>query len=141
MNLLSATVTQPPRQVSTKFGDRVVIDCIAQNREVTIWRRGGDDYALSLKVGQKVSITEDSKGKYNLVDNIEPYSQENPKNPDIGQNGRSDEIKDYISRLGKLYAYCYKTAVNEMGPYMTESEDLRTISTTFFIQAVKHFDL
>jgi hypothetical protein len=141
MQLLSAEITKKPRQVTTKFGDRVVVDAIANHKEVTIWRRGGDDYALSLKVGQKVSITEDSKGKFNLVDNIEPYPQETPKTPDIGQNGRSDEIKDYIQRLGKLYAYCYKTATNEMGSLITDEDELRAIATSLFIATTKHFDL
>jgi hypothetical protein len=139
--LLQATVTQPPRQVNTKYGARTVVDAIANHKEIVIWRRGGDDYALSLKVGQKVSITEDSKGKFNLVDNIEPLPQETPtKTADIGQN-RSDEIRDYTERLAKLYSHCYRQASHQMGEYMSETEDLRAIATTLFIQTVKKFDL
>ena len=142
MNLLTATVTQPPRQVSTKYGARTVVDAIADHKEITIWRRGGDDYALSLKVGQKVSITEDSKGKFNLVDNVEPYPQETPIKPDnISQNGRSDEIRLYTEKLAKLYSHCYRQASHQMGEYFSESEDLRAIATTLFIQTVKKFDL
>lgn len=141
MQLLTAEVTKSPRSVNTKYGDRVVIDAIANHKEITIWRRGSDQYALSLKVGQKISITEDSKGKYSLIEGIEPYPTENPTKPDnIGQN-RSDEIKDYISRLGKLYSYCYKTSANEMGGYFSETEDLRAIATTLFLATVKKFDL
>ena len=73
-----------------------------------------------------MTVTEDSKGKYNLVDNLEPIPQETAKTTkNIGQNGGSDEIRDYTERLAKLYRHCYRQATHQMGEYLSESEDLR----------------
>ena len=142
MQLLAAEVTKKARTVETKYGTRTVFDCVCDHREVTIWRKGNDPYALSLTPNQKVTLSRDSAGKYNLVEGIEPLPPETPTNPaDIGQNGRSDEIRLYTEKLAKLYAHCYRQASKEMGGFIADEEGLRAIASCLFIQTTKHFNL
>lgn len=43
MKLVQATVLKHPREVTTKYGQRSVLDCLTRDGEqLTVWRRGGD---------------------------------------------------------------------------------------------------
>jgi hypothetical protein len=150
MILLQATVKATPRHVTTRYGDRVVIDAIAQGREITIWRGFPDSYSANLRPGTAIAVTQDSKGKYSLVeesDRAQSHKQEleqvyqAPSVEPVTENRRSAEIADYVGRLSKLYSHCYRSAATEMAGYELEPEDTRAIATTLFLQTVKKFDL
>ena len=57
------------------------------------------------------------------------------------QPSRSVEIADYVSRLGKLYNHCLTTAANMPTSIELEAPQIKDVATTFFIQAVKHFNI
>ena len=46
-----------------------------------------------------------------------------------------------IDRLGKLYSHCLTTAGNMPTEIELETPQIKDVATTFFIQAVRHFDL
>jgi hypothetical protein len=143
MKLLEARVNGKPRQVSTKFGEKAVMDIVTTDgQEITIWRPAGDMEVMGRMNGERVSITIDSKGKASLVEHASTQpqaAQSSNTNPE--QPRRSAEIADYIQRLGKLYGHCLDTAARMPKTVELETPQVKDVATTFFLQAVKHFDL
>jgi len=109
-------------------------------------------------------MTITSKGKFSLVENESLTNLENPlpvspvpvksvhsynhkieenseKTSDSDQSllnpSQKREIASYVSEMAKLYGFCL-TQSESLG---LEGEDRRTVATTLFIQASKHFNL
>jgi hypothetical protein len=163
MKLIEARVNGNPRQVSTKFGEKSVMDVVtADGQEISIWRPAGDREVMGRVNGERVSIAIDSKGKASLVEHASncpavglastqpavtlPFEAEMKLKQQMGfqtepQPSRSVEIADYVNRLGKLYSYCMTTAANMPTSIELETPQIKDVATTFFIQAVKHFNL
>jgi hypothetical protein len=147
MKLLDARVNGMPRQVTTKYGAKSVLDVATSEGDYTIWRPAGDMEVMGRRNGERVSIAIDSKGKASLVE----HASTKPQQAQMGftvdgavetpQTTRSAEIADYIQRLGKLYAHCLTTAENIPTSLELESTAVKDIATTMFIQTVRHFDL
>ena len=71
MKLIEAMATDRARRVNTKYGERTVIDAVRRDtgEEVTVWRGGDDDYSQKHVIkNARLTLTLDSKGKYNLVE-------------------------------------------------------------------------
>jgi hypothetical protein len=149
MKLLEARVNGNPRQVSTKFGEKSVMDVLTtENEEITIWRPAGDMEVMGRMNGERVSIAIDSKGKASLVEHAstKPQAAQNSNvapgsNATLEQPSRSAEIADYIQRLGKLYSHCLDTAARMPKTVDLDTPQVKDVATSFFIQAVKHFNL
>jgi hypothetical protein len=149
MKLLEARVNGNPRQVSTKYGDKSVLDVVTSEGDYTIWRPAGDMEVMGRMNGERVSITLDSKGKASLVEHAstKPQQADSERSPAMGFNvpteqpSRAAEIVDYIQRLGKLYSCCLTTAANMPTSLELESTAVKDIATTMFIQTVRHFSL
>jgi hypothetical protein len=143
MKLIEARVNGNPRQVNTKYGEKAVMDVvIADGTEIAIWRPAGDMEVMGRMNGERVSIAIDSKGKASLVEHASTKPQAaQSSNVATEQPSRSAEIADYIQRLGKLYAHCLDTAARMPKTVELETPQIKDVATTFFIQAVRHFDL
>ena len=162
MKLIDARVNGMPRQVSTKYGEKAVLDVATSEGQFTIWRPAGDAELMGRRNGERVTITLDSKGKASLVDTASncpavglastqpsvtlPFEAEMKLKQQMGftaesQPSRSAEIADYIERLGKLYTHCLTTAANIPTSIELPATAVKDVATTFFIQAVRHFDL
>ena len=148
MKLIEARVNGKPRQVSTKFGEKSVMDVVTTDgQEIAIWRPAGDMEVMGRANGERVSITIDSKGKASLVEHASTKPQQAQKQAQISssvppeQPSRSAEIADYIERLGKLYAHCLDAAARMPKTVDLNAPQIKDVATTFFIQAVRHFDL
>ena len=162
MKLLDARVNGMPRNVTTKYGDKSVLDVATSEGNYTIWRPAGDCSVMGRRNGERVTITLDSKGKASLVDHASncpavglattepattlPFEAEMKLKQQMGfttdpQPSRSVEIADYIDRLGKLYNHCLTTAATMPTSIELEAPQIKDVATTFFIQAVKHFSL
>ena len=146
MQLIQARLHGSPRTVETKYGSKVVADAIdGQGTKHTIWRNPGE--LKHLTNGSVVSLTVDSKSKVSLVDVETPVKQQMGFTALVktttadSQPSRSIEIADYIERLGKLYSHCLTTAANMPTIVELEAPQVKDVATTFFIQAVRHFDL
>jgi hypothetical protein len=147
MKLIEARVNGNPRQVSTKYGEKAVMDVVTvEGQEIAIWRPAGDMEIMGRMNGERVSITLDSKGKASLVEHASTKPQEAQQAP-MGFNvppeqpSRAAEIVDYIQRLGKLYGCCLTTATNMPTSLELESTAVKDIATTMFLQTVRHFSL
>ena len=161
MKLLDARVNGMPRQVTTKYGEKSVLDVATSEGNYTIWRPAGDSEVMGRRNGERVTITLDSKGKASLVDHASncqsfglaptpevklPFEAEMKLKQQMGfttdqQPSRSVEIADYIERLGKLYTHCLTTAASMPTSMELEAPEIKDVATTFFIQTVRHFNL
>jgi hypothetical protein len=120
MKLLDARVNGMPRQVSTKYGEKAVLDVATSEGNFTVWRPAGDMEVMGRRNGERVSIAIDSKGKASLVEHCSTAPQQAQINSERSrtmgfttesapETTRSAEIADYINRLGKLYSHCRAT--------------------------------
>jgi hypothetical protein len=161
MQLIQALATDRARRVNTKYGERTVIDAIRRDNgeKVTVWRGGDDDYSQKHVIkNARLTLTLDSKGKYNLVEdpNLVNLGQPLPESPVpvkpvynhvIEKTSESDqsllnpsqkrEIAQYIQDMAKLYGFCL-TQADSLG---VEGEDRRAIATTLYLSAQKKFAL
>lgn len=144
MQLLTATLTKPARQVVTKYGIRTVADCIDQNGNTqTIWRPENDPALTGLAVNSRLTLTVDSKGKINLVDNPSPAPIA-PKNDDKptyqGMNNETKkQVASYVTEMANLFNFCLKQV--DQTVENISSEDRRAIATTMFISCQKKYSL
>jgi hypothetical protein len=162
MKLIDARVYGMPRTVTTKYGEKSVLDVATSEGNYSIWRPAGDSEVMGRRNGERVTITLDSKGKASLVEHCSnspavglattqpavtlPFEAEMKLKQQMGfttdpQPSRSAEIADYIGRLGKLYSHCLDTAANMPTSIDLEAPQIKDVATTFFIQTVRHFDL
>jgi hypothetical protein len=142
MQLIQAKISGQPRTVSTKHGDRSVVDARAANGEnLTIWRPANDPAVMRLANGERVQLAIDAKGKISLVETAFDRAEANrPEIPTTIPNrpmgfqpqteSRSQEISDYISKLGKLYGHCLTTA-----------QGSEPVALAIFQQSIEHFAL
>ena len=145
MKLLDARVNGMPRQVTTKYGDKSVLDVVTSEGNFTVWRPAGDREVMGRMNGERVAIALDSKGKASLVE----HASTKPQLAQMGfsapvetpETTRSAEIADYIQRLGKLYNHCLNTASSMPTSIELEAPQIKDVATTMFIQTVKHFNL
>ena len=163
MKLISAIALDRPREVTTKYGQRLVIDC--RNRDTgetfPIWRGVDDDYSRRYVIkNSPLTVGIDSKGKYSLIEDPaltnlgQPLPDEVPVKPvhnydhKITQNSEKHneselspnqkrEIAQYIQDMAKLYGFC----LNQAETLGVDGEDRRAIATTLFISAQKKFAL
>jgi hypothetical protein len=148
MKLLDARVNGNPRQVTTKYGEKCVLDVWTADGEFTIWRPAGDSEVMGRMNGERVSIAIDSKGKASLVEHCSTAPQQAARSQQMGftaeaapETTRSAEIADYIQRLGKLYGHCLSTAANMPTAIELEAPQVKDVANTIFLQTVRHFDL
>jgi hypothetical protein len=151
MKLIEAKVAGQPRIVSTRRGDRSVMDCrTADGQSLTVWRPAGDVELMARANGERVTLAQDSKGKISLVETARSradreWQQSHNLSHDLGltdhRSERTAEIADYIERLGKLYNYCYGVASRQFAHSEMDTPQIKDVSTTLFIQTVRHFDL
>jgi hypothetical protein len=147
MKLIEAKVKGQPRTVTTKHGERSVMDCItADGESITVWRPAGDVEVMARANGERVTLSRDSKGKISLVETARSRAEKQWQQPEGGvrlghRSERTADIADYIERLGKLYSYCYRAASGALANSELDKSEIRDVSTTLFMQTVRHFDL
>ena len=161
MKLIEAICTDNPREVTTKYGQRLVIDAIdrATGEKITLWRPANDDYSRQYIIkNSPITVGIDSTGKYSLIENPEmetlghaiqitkpinrrpiPESSKKPSDCEhffLSPNEKK-EIAAYIATMKDLYGYCLQQADS----LHVEGEDRRAIATTLYLSAQKKFGL
>jgi len=142
MKLTTAIISSNPREVTTKFGQRTVIDAVRTdtNETIAIWRPPNDRYVQKLGKDDRVSIAIDEKGKLTLVEEESPASPE--PSPSSTANlplslSEKKQIASYIQEMAKLYGFCLQQADS----LVAINEDKQGIATTLFFSAQKKFNL
>lgn len=142
MKLTTAIISSNPREVTTKFGQRTVIDAIRTdtNETIAIWRPPNDRYVQKLGKNDRVSIAIDEKGKLTLVEEESPASSEPSPSPTANlplSLSEKKQIASYIQEMAKLYGFCLQQA-DSLGAI---DKDRQAIATTLFFSAQKKFNL
>lgn len=144
MKLLTATLSENPKAITTKYGEKCVADAITETGEtVAIWRPANDAILMNLRQGDRVSLTRDSKGKISLIDN----PSTNQPTPEVAHSpqtgGMTPETKkaiaSYVGEMGDLYRYCYETAGEKLATAPNEAK--QAMASSLFIAAQKKFNL
>jgi hypothetical protein len=164
MKLVQAIALDRPREVTTKYGQRLVIDCMARDtgEKITLWRPSDDDYSKKFIVrDMPITVAIDAKGKFSLVENpdhlklgqplpaepvpVKPVHTYNHKIDNSSESDQSSlspnqkrEIANYVQEMAKLYKYCLDQVESTIG---VEGEDRRAIATTLYLSAQKKFAL
>jgi hypothetical protein len=160
MMLINAVAQDRPRRVTTKYGERVVIDAIRRDNgeKVTIWRGGDDEYSQRHIIpNSPITLTLDSKGKYNLVENPsitglgqptpipqQPIRDQPYPTPKKGTDttlspNKKREIATYIGDMADLFNFCLKTVDQRVENI--DADDRRAIATTLYLSATKQFGI
>lgn len=155
MKLIQAIALDNPREVSTRFGPRLVVDC--RNRDTgetfPIWRGADDSYTRKYVIkNSPLTIGIDSKGKHCLIENealtnlgkplptepipVKPVYTPPQSDPNFSPEKKA-EMAEYVANLASLYQHCQDKAED----IALTPDDCRAIGTTLFIQTVKHFNL
>ncbi|WP_036486895.1 hypothetical protein [Myxosarcina sp. GI1] len=138
MKLIEATVTKAPKQISTKYGDRIVLNCLTYTgEEVAVWGNPGDCNLTNRYPNEPVNLAVNEKGKYSVVEQVTT----NATPPPAKSDSKAEEIKDYSQRLAKLYSHCFRTVSSEMSNTDLPLESLKDIATCVFITTQRKFNL
>jgi len=156
VQLIEAIAQSPARRVTTKFGERTVIDAIRRDNgeKITVWRSGDDIYSQKHVIrNARLTFTLDNKGKYSLVEDpnlvnlgtplpdepipVKPVYTPSPQSDPNFSPEKKAEIAEYVANLAQLYQHCQDKAED----IALTPDDCRAIGTTLFIQTVKHFNL
>jgi len=146
MQLLAARVSKAPRQVKTKYGDRLVCDVtLPDGTETAIW--GPVNYAPLeyLERGQAVTVSRDSKGKVHIIENHLTHPEmtaptiPQPAAPSQGIDPDTKRaIADYVTEQAKLFGFCLSQASTIQG---LQPDDIRPVATTLYLATQKRFGL
>lgn len=168
MKLISAIALDNPREVNTKFGPRLVIDCLNRdtNEKFPIWRGIDDNYSRKYVIkNSPLTIGVDSKGKYNLIEDpaltnlgqplpdspvpVKPVSRHlasnNPPIPNYSEKTSDSELspdkKREIASYIQEMAKLYGFCLQQADSLGVDGEDKRAIATTLYLSAQKRFAL
>lgn len=149
MQLLAATVSKAPRQVKTKYGDRLVCDVkLSDGTDSTIWSPVGYAPVEYLEQGQAVTVSRDSKGKVHIIENhlthpgmVAPPIDQGTKL--AGQHGltteQKREIAQYVTQQRDLLAFCLDQAATI--PQAQTDDSVQKLGVTLYLSAQRKFGL
>jgi hypothetical protein len=149
MQLLAARVSKAPRQVKTKFGDRLVCDVtLPDGSQAPIWAPVGYAPIEYLEQGQAVTVSRDSKGKIHIVENH--LTHPDMVAPSIDQGGKlagehgltaeqKREIAQYITQQRDLLAFCLDQASTI--PQAQTDDSVQKLGVTLYLSAQRKFNL
>ena len=165
MQLIEAMATDRARRVTTKYGERTVIDCVRRDNgeKVTVWRGGDDEYSQKHVIrNARLTLTLDNKGKYSLVEDtnlvnlgqplptetvpvkpVHNYDHKIEKTSESDQSTLSPnqkrEIAQYVGDMADLFNFCLKT-VDQRVENITP-DDRRQVATSLFIATQKRLNI
>lgn len=147
MKLLGATVSKAPRQVKTKYGERLVCDVrLEDGTETAIWSPVGYAAIEYLERGQAVTVSRDSKGKVSIVENHLTHPELTTSKVDNGTNlanqlstNQKQEIAQYITQQRDLLAFCLEQAATI--PQAQTDESVEKLGVTLYLSAQRKFKL
>lgn len=142
MQLITATVKSQPRTVTTKFGERSVMDVSLPNgQEQAIWGPANFSAIANCRQGQAVAIAMDSKGKYHVVEGNQPTETAPIHSPQT--EGMTPDTKKaiaaYVEEMASLYGFCYQSASVKLPDAPPEAK--QACASSLFIAAQRKFGL
>jgi hypothetical protein len=115
MRVLDARVNGMPRQVSTKYGEKCVLDVATTEGQYQVWRPAGDSEVMGRRNGERVTIALDSKGKASLVEHAS-------NSPAVGLATTKPEIKRIGIQPAVAVPFEAETQLKKQMGFQTELE-------------------
>jgi hypothetical protein len=140
MQLLTATVKSPPRTVTTKYGERSVMDVTLPNgQEQAIWGPANFPAIANCRNGQSVAIALDSKGKYHVVED-KPVKTAGTETEPVGMTPELKKtIAQYVTEQRDLLAFCLDQAATI--PQAQTDDCVQKLGVTLYLSAQRKFNL
>ena len=164
--IIPVKVSQQPKQVNTKFGQKTVCNFLNQEKnpgqkEIVIWRPPNDEELMALQVGQQIRLLHDGK-KYHLVaqsnngngtapitNAAHDVSRSATIDPDLGDLDLPEPLspeqkralRSLIQERAALMRYCIDTMreeVLEKGNYEMHENSIRSLGVSLFIHMNKY---
>jgi|694.fasta_scaffold46040_8 hypothetical protein len=143
MQLLTAKVKSNPRNVTTKHGERSVMDVILPDgTETAIWGPANFQAIHTCSQGQTIQLTKDAKNKLHIRENetaIAPKIESNQTQYQGMSNETKKQVASYITEMSNLFNFCLKQVDNTVENITPD--DRRAIATSLFISAQKKYSL
>ena len=149
MQLLTATLAENPKAITTKYGEKTVADITTEAGEtLALWRPANDSTLLSLRRGDRVTIAKDSKGKISLIDNTASSSTPaaaavptatQPANAYTLDSDTKKAIAEYLKQQRDLLQFCWQQAETIEGPQTEDS--IEKLAVTLYLSAQRKFNL
>jgi hypothetical protein len=142
MQLLTATVKSQPRTVTTKYGERSVMDVVLPNgEEQSIWGPANFSAIVNCRNGQPVAIAVDSKGKYHVVEGqSEPVKTSATEVPPVAMTtDQKRAIAQYVQDQRDLLAFCLDQAATI--PQAQTDDSVEKLGVTLYLSAQRKFKL
>lgn len=134
--LINAVCKFPPKQVSTRFGQKInAVFVLDSGEEHTAWALPSDGSLSMVAKGQKVQFIKEND-KLKLVDLSD-------KPAEFEADSDSVPIEDVavfeanVSKYIKLYAYCLEQVKENINKEFLDTDSIRSIATSIFIQSMK----
>lgn len=141
MQLLEAIVQSTAQPKTTRFGDRVVVDCLINGEKKGIWGNPGDATLTNLKPGQRISVIPD-KNSFKVVEtNTQPQSTMHLVTSQPQPQSEQLDINAYIDAQADILHKCIVAISDRIyADGGTASEDtIQKYATTLYIQVSKKF--
>ena len=147
MSTITATCKYPAKTYDTQYGKRVnAVFLTPDGEELKVWGNVGYNPLEAVVKGQSYQLAVDYMGNAKLVDALksegnscETGGQGNSHNG-RANSSRSEEIKHYLGRLGKLMSHTVLVVRRELGEELDPELEQR-YATTLFIQTCRKFNL
>jgi hypothetical protein len=132
----------------TQYGPRInAVLTLPDGTEAKLWGDPDDASLLALKKGESVQLAKNAKGNWQLASAAPVEAPSNvqgavmPTKPNQATQLLTDDEKRAIAAKvtenAELFKYCLEQARQHCSEYLETSEDLRSVATTLFLQAVK----
>jgi len=142
-SLTTATIKFPAGRVfDGQYGPSCnVLVTMPDGSEVKVW--GKPDELQSYRRGDSIALLQDAKGKFKPVAIAQqpqranhPAPQATAPNPELDKQA----IAQFIVDRSRLYAYCYRTAIESMPPD-APLEAIQACASSVFISTGRKFNL
>ena len=146
MQLLEATLAKSPRQVSTKHGQRTVVDVLLPDgSKATLWRPENDDVLMGLRRGDRCQVCRDSKGKVSLVESngtqagglsMHTSSTHQPLTPE-----QKLEVSSYMTEIAAIQSHAWDLSKTSMKDKGCSESVIQAFASGIVIATLRRFGL
>ena len=136
--LINAVCKFPPKQVSTRFGQKInAVFVLDSGEEHTAWALPSDGSLAVVAKGQKVQFMKEND-KLKLVYSADkPADFEDDSTSAVVAQEDAAAFEANVSKYIKLYAYCLEQVKENINKELLDTDSIRSIATSIFIQAMK----
>ena len=152
MKLITGIVNSYGRNVTTKYGDRSVVDVLINGQKEAVWGSSNCHDIVGRHPGERITLGQDSKGKLhiiehagsNLADPTNSYpTAPLPSTPKVAiapptQPSKDMDINCLIERHASIMAKCVREIKGQLGD--VSEETIQKYATSLYIQISRQLE-